>query len=373
MLFKLSLFIVFLLIFISCKDHKNSCSIYGKLKNAEKVKHLFLVDVNSDITDTINVINGEFQLNIHLDHPKYFIIRNERNEYQFRDRKYIWLEPSEIKINGDFEFLNNLEVTGSKSHAEFLEYNQLLSNENNQINKLKEQFRIAADEIDKINITSVIDSMKKERNKKIVDFLKINNHSHVSLSSLYFECFYANMNLSKEEIALVFNNLNNDLKETSNGKIISNYLSLPAVPQVGEKALEFALPNLTGDTIKLSDYKGKFVLVDFWASWCSPCRDSNNELVKIYKKYNSRGFEILGVSGDLDRKDWVNSIMRDSIKWENVADLKGWHNEVFLLYDIKFIPNNILINPDGIIIGKTYCNMKVLDKELYQLLNKNVL
>ena len=113
-------------------------------------------------------------------------------------------------------------------------------------------------------------------------------------------------------------------------------------------------------------------MLEFWASDCAPCRGSNKWLRKIYSKYNPKGFEILGVSGDNIKKRWTDAIAKDSIPWQNISDLKGWYNEAFLLYDIKYIPNNFLINPEGIIIKDRtgFCSESVLDHLLGEKLEK---
>ena len=122
--------------------------------------------------------------------------------------------------------------------------------------------------------------------------------------------------------------------------------------KVGQQAPEIILPGLTGDSVRLGDLKGKVVLVDFWASWCGPCRAENPNVVRAYSKYKGKGFEILAVSLD-DRKDkWLAAIQADNLSWTHVSDLKGWKNAAAELYSIRAIPQNLLIDPQGKIIAK---------------------
>jgi peroxiredoxin len=125
------------------------------------------------------------------------------------------------------------------------------------------------------------------------------------------------------------------------------------ISAMGAKAPEIALPSPKGDTIRLSSTKGKLVLLDFWASWCQPCRDENPNLVALYKKYKSKGFEIFQVSLDKSKEAWIKAIKSDGLqKWIHVSDLKYWQSPVVQLYNFESIPTCFLIDKDGTIISK---------------------
>jgi len=121
---------------------------------------------------------------------------------------------------------------------------------------------------------------------------------------------------------------------------------------VGETALDFSQTDTAGNMVSLAQFRGKYVLVDFWASWCGPCRRENPFLVKVFEKYKDKNFTILGVSLDEDRDDWLDAIKNDVLKWTHVSDLKGWGNEVAVKYRISAIPRNFLIDPEGKIIAR---------------------
>lgn len=142
-----------------------------------------------------------------------------------------------------------------------------------------------------------------------------------------------------------------------------------AAPQMGlEKAPEIALPNPTGKIMRLSDLKGKYVLVDFWASWCGPCRRENPNVVKIYDKYHSKGFEIFSVSLDKDGEAWKRAITSDNLKWKyHVSDLKQWESSVIPLYGFDAIPYTVLLDPKGNIIA-TNLRGAALEQKLSELL-----
>jgi peroxiredoxin len=150
--------------------------------------------------------------------------------------------------------------------------------------------------------------------------------------------------------------------------IIFLSLIVNAQPKPGELAFEIALTNPKGDTVSLSSLQGKVVLIDFWASWCGPCRLSNRHLVKLYSKYKSRGFEIFGVSLDEDKKDWVKAINKDKISWPQVIDNRGWQATTAIDWNLYQIPSSFLINKNGIIVGVDL-EKNDLEKALKELLN----
>ena len=121
---------------------------------------------------------------------------------------------------------------------------------------------------------------------------------------------------------------------------------------VGKMAPDFTLPNVDGEMVSLSSFRGKYLLVDFWAKWCKPCRIENPNIVKAYERFHDKGFDILGVSLDRNRDDWLKAIEEDRLTWNHVSDLKYWNSEVVPLYNIKGIPFAVLLDPEGRIIAK---------------------
>ena len=334
---------------VSCQN-RNTCSLTGTIVNCKDSTILYLVDLDSlNFVDSIIVVNGTFSHKLHLTHPAKFVLHNRRDQYEFRDRKYIWLEPNKININGDFNFLKNLQVNGSVSNMEFEEYHQLLDEANKRINNLEDQIHFKS-EGKKVTEHIKIDSIKKVLSNVITQYMIEHKNSCVSLSELHSECYLAFRHLTKEQIKNVYNNISNELRISAMGNEIKKYMELPEPPKIGDMAPEIMQLTPLGDTVRLSDFIGKYVLLDFWSSSCGPCRGDFKWLRKAYDKFNPKGLVIIGVSGDNNKQNWVDAIKHDSISWINISDLKGWKNEAFLLYDIKSIPNNFLINPDGQII-----------------------
>lgn len=138
---------------------------------------------------------------------------------------------------------------------------------------------------------------------------------------------------------------------------------------IGATAPEIALPNPEGDTVKLSSLRGNYVLVDFWAKWCKPCRVENPNVVRMYKKYNDQGFEVYGVSLDRNKKDWMQAIEEDQLHWTQVSDLKFWNSEAAQTYGINAIPFAVLLDPEGKIIAKNLRG-KELERKLEEIFGK---
>lgn len=122
--------------------------------------------------------------------------------------------------------------------------------------------------------------------------------------------------------------------------------------QIGKTAPEFSLPDTAGVAVSLSDFRGKYVLLDFWASWCPPCRKENPNVVKAYQEYKDKGFTVLAISLDKDKDKWMKAISDDQLTWTHVSDLKYWDSEIPALYGVRGIPANVLLNPEGVIIAK---------------------
>lgn len=141
---------------------------------------------------------------------------------------------------------------------------------------------------------------------------------------------------------------------------------LPLI-QVGDAAPAFSQASLSGEPVSLSDFKGRYTLLDFWASWCGPCRKANPDLVKLYRKYQGERFEILGISLDDDRKRWEEAIEADGLEWRHASDLKGWDNDVVRRYGVNALPGSFLVDPEGKVIAVNL-ESDDLAKELERLL-----
>jgi peroxiredoxin len=215
------------------------------------------------------------------------------------------------------------------------------------------------------NLHKEIDTLsEKEQMNKTIEFVKNNPNSIVSanLLSIFSSTW------GKEKTEELFEKFSTENKSSEYGKKIAKYIELNKDPKVGEQYVDFEMEDTNGKMRKLSDFKGKIILLEFWSSNCGACLKENPNLVKTYEKYNPKGFEIFAVSQDIKKSSWLKEIEKSKLPWLHVSDLKGHNNSASLIYGINSIPDSFLIDKNGIIIGRDLRGEK-LNEKLAELLN----
>jgi peroxiredoxin len=265
-----------------------------------------------------------------------------------------------VKINTTAEqYINDAKVEGSTATTELIEYFKQFNSFQERVAALNEELMPFAEAPDfeqkRAEAQEKYKTYEASQKKYVKGFIDGNKNGVVPVfASLYaanfispesdFDWFFSLLNRFKEE--------NPSSKYTAwFTKFVEPYTNLTAL-QPGKMAPDFKLPTPDGDTIALSDYRGKYVLVDFWASWCGPCRQENPNVVRMYNRFKGKNFEILGVSLDKERAGWVKAIADDQLTWKQVSDLKFWDSIVTGLYAIQSIPATLLVDPDGKIIAR---------------------
>lgn len=176
----------------------------------------------------------------------------------------------------------------------------------------------------------------------------------------------------KKKTLELFNNLTQRVKDSEDGKMISKYLSINKDPKIGDHFIDFEMQTPTGETKKLSELKGKIILLEFWASWCGSCLGETPNIKKVYDQFHKDGFEIFAVSFDMDKDSWTKYIEKGNLNWNHVSELKHIGNTAGLIYGIYAIPDNFLINEDGIIIARNLRGDN-LEQKVKELMMKSLI
>jgi thiol-disulfide isomerase/thioredoxin len=193
-----------------------------------------------------------------------------------------------------------------------------------------------------------IDSLEKREEQVKRNYIRMYPDRYIGLHAMS----YSMMDWGVDSTKVLFEKMSAALKETSYGLKVQKYISLNKNIQEGSDVVDIVQLSPTGDTLRLSDLKGKWVLIDFWASWCGPCREQNPELVDLYKKWKDKGFEIFAVSLDQRKEDWLAAIKKDSLSWLHVSELNEFENTAAYVYGVNAVPTNYLVDPKGKVVKK---------------------
>lgn len=368
------------LVFFSCKDNKEKgkFTLTGDIKNAPDqqvfLEQLFFSEKTPEVVDTGEIRNGKFSVSAIAPEEGLYRLRLEKNDGGFifiNDTKDITFKADLNDPDLDGPSFNTMANTLLK---EFLlniaSMSKSITESSNKLENLKTtKNNDSAVAVEAAKVTEGNNRFKKY----IINYIDTSSDPVVSMFALGYTRGIDPKELNKavpgmakrfpghQGVISIVNQFNTIVAQPAQQQPVSN------TPTVGSMAPDITMPDVEGKLFSLSQLKGKYVLVDFWAAWCGPCRRENPNLVAAYNKYKNKNFTVLGVSLDQDKEAWLKAIKDDNLTWKQISDLKYWNSAAVGLYGFDGIPYNVLIDPDGKIIA-TSLREESLENTLQQVL-----
>ena len=303
---------------------------------------------NWEHKDSADVVEGKFSFSGELELPEVWYLR-------FYDKKAyvsVFVENSQISVSGATLNRDSVTISGSSIQDALTKFNQGQEGFYKEMDKMEIDY-MAAREIEDTAKMNQIDLDFNVVFDKINDYIvKYIGDNTSSVLAPYLLVSYLANDFTADQMDSTLKTFS---KEIIDSKYVLKTQEISAkmrTTEVGAVAPLFAQNDPEGNPISLESFRGEYLLIDFWASWCGPCRNENPNVVAAYNKYHAMGFDILGVSLDDNTEKWIAAVDKDALDWTHVSDLKGWANEVGQLYGVNSIPHSILLDKNGVIIAK---------------------
>ena len=327
--------------------HAQSLILQGKLTNVKDASIVSLIDgVSNKELVSGKSIAGNFNLQTKLEYPSLLVLSIDGVTQKIP----VFVGNENVLVEGDVQNATAINITGSVSHDVYKVYMSVL---NPKMIPYVTNMQAASTEKNttkKDSLNSTAATQAKDIIASFNTLTKANAGSPVTtlmllqLSNIFPEI--------KENLASIYSELAPSAKKGPFAEFIDKTIASSAFGQIGTMLPDFTQNDVNGKPFKLSSLKGKYVLVDFWASWCGPCRAENPNVVKAFNKYKSKNFTVLGVSLDQDKAKWLEAIKKDGLAWNHVSDLKYWNNAVAAQFGIQSIPASFLIDQTGKIVAR---------------------
>jgi len=327
---------------------------------------IYLVNTETQTTiDSGYIVNNKLVFDVEVVEPTRLMIRpvfKTREDFQVRN---IWKEDRQLTVRAEKGNLKNAVVEGSliQVQADLVKAGKdKLNMLNDSLLKVYNSMEDRSSEEAKA-IRARGRGIVKEMADVDINYIKDNPDNIYSAITLKQLMTYT---IPKAETEALYKNLSEEVKSTEYGISIKKYLELSKDLKAGDKAVDFKMPDINGNMVGLSDFQGKYILLDFWGSGCGPCRLESPNLLRNYKEYRDKGFEIISISFDKNREAWENAVKKDGMIWTTLCDLKGGDGDVIMTYKVFFMPTYFLIDPEGIIID-TWQGIGQLDNRLQKI------
>jgi len=314
-----------------------------------QVDEVFLVKIEKGQyirIDSSKISNNQFKFEGAVDAPQmYFLSFSE-------EMIPVFMENSEVKININGQRPDSVEINGSAVHDEWTLIQNEIVQFDDILDSIAEQYYYARDNdlVDQlIKYESQYDSIESIKFVFIDDYIEKNRNSFISP---YLVVKYKLFTDNSDELRALNDKFDQSIKNSPYIETIEERITKLDLTKIGNEVPSFSLPNTSDEIISIEDFRGQYVLIDFWASWCGPCRKENPNVVEAFNKFKDRKFTVLGISLDTDKNAWLNAIEKDQLNWTHLSDLQGWNNEVATDFGVRSIPFSILIDPEGIILAK---------------------
>ncbi len=345
--------VVVLLALYSCggteRANDGMVRISGKVENPPEgiITLSMFTETKPKVLDTLQVNEaGEFSYDLENADPNFF----ELNLYGGKVVR-LALYKEDVEVNYDFSTAGDPEIKGSKDSQEMLKIAALMEDYQAKVNKLNEAYYEAMNANNTEAIKQIqLDALALEDNQgaEVKKTIESMGNSFASLAAVGLLNTKNDFQFIDELVA----RLDAAYPETKMIVQMKQQLDEMRALSIGQVAPEIEMENPQGELVKLSDMKGKYVMIDFWAAWCKPCREENPNVVRLYNKYKDKGFEVFGVSLDRTKEAWVKAIADDGLEWTQVSDLKYFNSAAAEIYQIEAIPATYLLDPEGRIIAK---------------------
>ncbi len=350
------------------KQNTFTFRIEGNVKNFQG-KYIFLHHKwdYKDYTDSSLVSNNKFVFDLKSSEPNMYWFTLSR-EVLSQPNVIFFVDEGTISVEIFTDSLASSKIDGGRSQKEYLLYRNIVKSYLNQQKMLQEEFTLASQQRDQEKSNKINQSYTELTNQHINRLEEfIGSHSKSPISGYIVYNDFSDRNWPIERAVRCLSLIDKGIQNTKFVKLASKKINDRLGTQISAKATDFSQPTVEGKPIKLSDYRGKFLLLDFWASWCAPCRLENPYVVAAFERFKSKGFTVLSVSLDTNKDQWLTAIKNDHLNWTHVSDLKGGGNDAANLYDIRTIPQNVLIDKHGTIVAKNLRGPE-LDEKLKTLL-----